>query len=281
MGTGTETPLAGQGQAPQIETDRAHPARMYDYYLGGHHHSEADARAAEKVAAAMPVVWPAARANRDFMTRATRWLAGPCGVRQFLDIGSGIPTEPNLHQVAQAVAPDAKVLYSDSDPLVLRHGRELLRGAPESGTAYIHADVTDPVSILDAPELSDTIDLGRPVALSVNAVFHFIGDEHRPHEIVRTLLGALPAGSYLVLTHTTADFVDAARVEGATNALQAYADSGTPLRPRTRSEVTRFFEGLELLEPGLVVPHRWRPGPETPRFGDTEIPGYVGVARKP
>jgi hypothetical protein len=253
---------------------------MYDYYLGGHHHYEADARAAETVAAAMPVVRPAARANRDFMARATRWLAGACGVRQFLDIGSGIPTEPNLHQVAQSVAPDAKVLYSDNDPLVRLHAEELLRDAPAGRTAYIHADVTDPESILDAPELSDTIDLGRPVALSVNAVFHFIGDEHRPYDIVRTLLGALPAGSFLALTHTTADFVDAARAEGAAVALQTYADSGTPLRPRSRGEVLRFFDGLELLEPGLVVPHHWRPGPQTPRFGATEIPGYVGVARK-
>lgn len=254
---------------------------MYDYYLGGRNHFEADAKAAEAVAAAMPVVWSAARANRDFMARATRWLAAEHGIRQFLDIGSGIPTVPNLHQVAQAVAPEAKVLYSDNDPLVLEHAQELLRGAPEGRTAYIHADVTDPESVLDAPELSDTIDLGRPVALSVNALFHFIGDEHRPYDIVHTLLGALPAESYLVLSHTTADFVDAARAAGAEAALQTYAESGSPLRPRTHREVARFFDGLDLTDPGLVVPHRWRPDSDTPAFGATEIPGYVGVARKP
>jgi hypothetical protein len=255
---------------------------MYDYYLGGRNHYEADVKAAEAVAAAMPVARQAARANRDFVIRATRWLAAEQGVRQFLDIGSGIPTEPNLHQVAQAVAPEAKVVYSDNDPLVRQHAQALLHGAPEGQTAYVDADVTDPESILDAPELSDTIDLGRPVALSVNALFHFIGDEQQPYSIVRTLLGALPADSYLVLTHTTADFLDASHAERAEAVLEIYAESDCPLWPRSRGEVSRFFDGLELADPGLVVPHHWRPDGETPAdLDERAIPGYAGVARKP
>lgn len=255
---------------------------MYDYYLGGRDHSEADARAAEALAAAVPAVRTAARANRDFMVRATRWLAAERGVRQFLDIGSGIPTEPSLHQVAQSVSPEAKVVYSDRDPVVLRHADAMLRGGPEGSTAYVHADVTDPESILDAPGLSDTIDLGRPVALSLNAVCHFVADEQHPYDIVRTLLGALPAGSHLVLTHTTADFLDAAHAERAASLRAACAKGGPPLRPRTRREVARFFDGLEMADPGLVLPHRWRPSPDT----RTDLPGadvaaYAGVARKP
>jgi len=255
---------------------------MYDYYLGGRSHYEADARAAEAVVAALPAVRPTARANRDFMVRVTRWLAAEQGVRQFLDIGSGIPTEPNLHQVAQAAAPGAKVVYTDNDPLVRQHAQALLHGTPEGHAAYVHADVTDPESVLDAPELSDTIDLGRPVALSANALFHFVPDDRQPYDVLRTLLGALPAGSYLVLTHATADFVDARSAAGAGAVLDAYAGSGCPLHPRSREEVSRFFDGLELAEPGLVVPHRWRPDADTPaEAGAAGIPAYAGVARKP
>ncbi|OEV07333.1 methyltransferase [Streptomyces nanshensis] len=255
---------------------------MYDYYLGGRDHSEADVRAAEAVATALPTVRTAARANRDFMVRATRWLAEERGVRQFLDIGSGIPTEPNLHQVAQGVSPEAKVVYSDNDPLVLRHARAMLGGDTEGNTAYVHADLTDPESILDAPGLSDTIDLGRPVALSLCAVMHFVGDEQHPYDIVRTLLGALPARSHLVLTHTTADFLDAAQAKRAGEVLEMYEKGGSPLRPRTHREVARFFEGLEMAGPGLVLPHRWHPGPDTPaRLTGADVPSYAGVARKP
>jgi hypothetical protein len=255
---------------------------MYDYYLGGRDHSEADVRAAEALAALMPAVRTAARVNRDFMVRATRWLAAERGVRQFLDLGSGIPTEPNLHQAARAVSPGAKVVYCDNDPLVLRHARAMLRGDDDEHTAYVHADVTDPESILDAPGLSDTIDLGRPVALSLNSVCHFVGDEQHPYDIVRTLLGALPADSHLVLTHTTADFLDAAHAEQAEAVQAACERGGSPLRPRTRREVARFFDGLELAEPGLVLAHRWRPAPDTPsHFSDADVPSYAGVARKP
>ncbi|WP_314174161.1 SAM-dependent methyltransferase [Streptomyces winkii] len=294
--------------APAEEPHRAHPARIHDYYLGGCHHSEADVRAAEAVATEVPAVRTAARANRDFMARAARWLAAERGVRQFLDIGSGLPTEPGLHQVVRTVSPEAKVVYSDSDPVVVRHAHAMLcpdgggdaggdgaadwngtGGGDGSGdcavdgrTAYVHADVTDPESILDAPGLSDTIDLGRPVALTLNDVFHFVGDEQHPYDIVRTLLGALPADSHLVLTHTTADFLDDAYAARAAAVLEHCAESGARLRPRTRREVARFFEALEMAEPGLVLPHRWRPDPETPtHLSGADVPSYAGVARKP
>lgn len=255
---------------------------MYDYYLGGSDHSEADVRAAEAVATALPAVRTAARANRDFMVRATRWLARERGVRQFLDIGSGIPTEPNLHQAAQEAAPEAKVVYCDNDPLVLGHAQAMLGEAGHGQTAYVHADVTDPESILDAPGLSDTIDLGRPVALSLGAVLHFVADEQHPYDIVRTLLGALPAHSHLVLTHTTADFLDGAQTAQAAEVMEMYAKGGAPLRPRTRGEVARFFDGLEMADPGLVLPHLWRPDAAAPaHLTGADVPGYAGVARKP
>lgn len=278
--TGAACPGTAPGAGPE-ERHGAHPARMHDYYLGGRDHSEADARAAEAVADALPAVRTAARASRDFMIRATRWLAAERGVRQFLDIGSGIPTEPGLHQVAQSVSPEAKVVYSDRDAAVVRHAGVMLRGGTEGSTAYVHADVTDPESILDAPGLSDTIDLGRPVALSVDAVRHFLGDGQRPYDIVRTLLGALPAGSHLVLTHPTADFLDAAHAGRAASLLAACARGGSPLRFRTRREVARFFDGLEPAGPGLVLPHRWRPSPDTRAdLSGADVAAYAGVARK-
>jgi hypothetical protein len=277
--------LTGEGQVPQSDPGRPHPARINDYYLAGLSHFDADKKAAEAVAAALPAARLAARANRDFIARATRWLASEHGIRQFLDIGSGIPTEPNLHQAVRAVSPDAKVVYSDNDPLVHQLAQALLPSAPEGGTAYVYADVTDPESILDAPCLSDTIDLGHPVALSVNALSHFFGDDQGPYEIVRTLLGALPADSHLLLTHATADFFDPAQAERAAYMLEIYAESGFPMRFRTHSEVSGFFDGLELAAPGLVPPNHWRPSGETAgssaHTAVTAVPCYAGVARKP
>ncbi|NLU70624.1 SAM-dependent methyltransferase [Streptomyces sp. HNM0574] len=279
--------MTGQRQATQTalaagsDATRPHPARVYDWFLGGTSHTEADARAGEAVLAAMPVTRTAALANRDFMTRATRLLASRLGIRQFLDLGSGIPTEPALHRVAQSVAPDARVVYADNDPVVLEHARRLVSGAPEGTVACAYADVTDPDSVLDAPELSDTLDLGRPVALSVNAVLHFVTDDRQPYAILRTLLSALPAGSCLVLTHATADFLDDGALHAAQSVLGIWAESGSPVRPRSASEVARFFDGLRLIGPGIVPPHLWHPdGPLPPELGRTSIPGYAGVARK-
>lgn len=267
-------------EAAPIDSTHPHPARMYDYYLGGRNHYPVDARAAEEVIAAMPVTRVAARVNRDFMGRATRTLAAERGVRQFLDVGTGIPTEPNLHQIAQSVEPSCRVVYTDNDPLVRHYSRDLLHGSREGRTAYVHADVTAPEAILEAAELHQTLDLRQPVALSVNALFHFLSDDVRPYAVLRTLLGALAPGSYLVLTHATSDFVDEMTADGSAAVLETYRRGGTHLRPRTRQEVEGFFEGLEMLEPGLVVPQRWRPETGS-ALGDAEIPGYAGVARKP
>lgn len=263
----------------EIDTTRPHAARVYDYWLNGKSHYEADAVAAERVVEVWPGVVLGARLNREFMHRATRWLVEEAGVRQFLDIGSGIPTEPNLHQVAQAVAPETRVVYADNDPIVLRHARELLSGTPEGRTAYLHADFTEPAGILASPQLRETLDLDRPVALSLIALLHFITDERGAYDIVRELMDALPSGSYLVISHATADFDP----DLLTRVAEAYQSSVAEGQIRSSSEVNRFFDGLELLEPGVVVAHRWRPGEADPQpdITDAEFPVYGGVARKP
>jgi hypothetical protein len=262
----------------EIDTGRPHPARVYDYWLNGHSHYEADAAAAERVVQVWPGVVMGARLNREFMHRATRWLVREAGVRQFLDIGTGIPTEPNVHQVAQAIAPETRVVYADNDPIVLHQAQKLLTGSPEGRTAYLHADFTEPRSILDAPELRETLDLGKPVALSLIALLHFITDERGAYEIVRTLMGALPSGSFLVVSHATADFDP----DLLTRVAEAYQSTVAEGQIRSSSEVNRFFDGLELVDPGVVVAHRWRPdGEAQPDITDAEFPVYGGVARKP
>ncbi|RAJ68955.1 S-adenosyl methyltransferase [Streptomyces sp. Amel2xB2] len=263
----------------EIDTSRPHPARVYDYWLNGKSHYEADAAAARRVVDVWPGVVLGAHLNREFMHRVTRWLVEEAGVRQFLDIGSGIPTEPNLHQVAQAVAPETRVVYADNDPVVLQHAQELLRGTPEGRTAFLQADFTEPESILGSPQLRETLDLDRPVALSLIALLHFITDERGAYETVRALMDALPSGSYLVLSHATADFDP----DLLTRVAEAYQSTVAEGQIRSSSEVSRFFEGLELLEPGVVVAHRWRPegGEAQSDVTDAEFPVYGGVARKP
>lgn len=275
----------------ELRTDIAHPARIYDYLLGGKDNFPVDRAAASEIVRPWPSLPVSMRANRQFMRRATHFLAAEAGVDQFLDIGAGLPTEPNLHQVAQAEAPESVVVYSDNDPIVMQYAQALLRSTPQGRTAYVQADVRDPESILYDPELSDALDLGRPVALCVNALFHFVSDEQRPREVLATLLGALPAGSYLALTHITEDFVTEQPPPGADRTAvtradservrATYASSNSPLISRSRAEVLRFFDGLELVEPGLVPPHLWHPEPATPRYAPDGIPFYAGVARKP
>lgn len=263
----------------EIDISRPHPARVYDYWLNGKTHYAADAAAAERVVSVWPGVVLGARLNREFMHRATRWLVRVAGVRQFLDIGSGIPTEPNLHQVAQALAPETRVVYADNDPIVLRHAQDLLSSTPEGRTAYLEADFTEPESILASPQLRQTLDLDRPVALSLVALLHFITDERGAYDILRRFMDALPSGSYLVLTHATADFDP----DLLTRVAEAYQSTVAEGQIRSSSEVSRFFDGLELVDPGVVVAHRWRPDPdeEQPDITDAEFPVYGGVARKP
>ncbi|GGU76018.1 hypothetical protein GCM10010211_47480 [Streptomyces albospinus] len=263
-----------------LQLDRAHASRIYDYMLGGKTNFLADRMAAGSVLGVFPAALVAARINREFMHRATRHLARS-GLRQFLDIGTGIPTPPNLHDIAQGIAADSRVVYTDNDPIVLAHAAALLLSTPEGRTAYVQADVTEPDSILTAPQLRDTLDLTRPVALSLNALMHFVTDDgrDRAHAIVEALKAALPSGSTLVMTHATADFSP-----GAMNKIiRIYRDAGTTLQFRTRAEFRRFFDGWELLDPGVTLSHQWRPDhPEdATHVTDAEAACYAAVARKP
>ncbi|MBP3081111.1 SAM-dependent methyltransferase [Streptomyces albidoflavus] len=254
---------------PVIDTSRPHPARVYDWLLGGKDHYLVDQEVGEKLPA--EARGNAAR-NRAFMHRAAAWLAGQ-GIDQFLDIGTGIPTEPNLHQIVQALNPSARVVYADNDPIVLRHAEALLVSTEEGATDYIQADVRDPEAIL--AHARSVLDFGRPIALSLIALLHFIPDGDDPYGVTRALVDALPSGSWLVLSHGTAD--QHPELENSTK--DAYKKGAIPLRMRTRAEVEPFFAGLELAEPGLVTATDWyrgEPAPVSERSGF-----YVGVARVP
>jgi SAM-dependent methyltransferase len=262
-----------------LQLDRAHSARMYDYYLGGRTNFVADREAVGKIMAIFPAVLVAARANREFMHRSTRYLAEH-GLRQFLDIGTGIPTRPNLHEVAQQVAPESRIVYVDNDPIVLAHAQALLESHEAGRTAYVQADIDEPDSILTSPGVLDTLDLSRPVALSLVAVMHFVTDERDPYGIVEKLKSALAPGSALVLSHGTADFVPAQTSE---KGVDVYRSAGTAVQGRSHAEVVRFFDGWDLVDPGIVTSHRWRPDEPTmlSDITDAESSCYVGVALKP
>jgi hypothetical protein len=255
-----------------IDTSRPHPARMYDYYLGGKDSYPIDEEAAERVITLLPGTKIAAQANRSFMHRASRLLADR-GIRQFLDIGTGIPTEPNLHQIVQRVNPSAHIVYVDNDPVVLRHAEALLRSTSEGQTTYIDADFREPGKIIDRAK--KILNFEEPIALSLVALLHFVSDENKPHEILNKLLGALAPGSYLVLSHVTGDFHPEAWAE----ATDIYRKSGVPAQVRSLDEFSRFFEGLDIVEPGIQIATRWRPEPDQPT--DDQVDLYVGVAQKP
>lgn len=259
-----------------LQLDRAHSARMYDYYLGGSTNFPADREAVARVLTAFPQGLIAARANRGFMRRSTAYLAEH-GLRQFLDIGTGIPTKPNLHEIAQAAAPEARVVYVDNDPIVLAHAQALLLSSTQGRTAYIQADLAGPAEILKTSVLHETLDMTRPVALSLNAVLHFIADDARAYEIVDTFKEALPLGSALVISHGTGDFTPTLE-----NAVGVYRSVGTSVALRTKEQFTRFFDGWDLAEPGVALSHRWRAddGTSAAMITDLEASCYVGVARK-
>ncbi|MFF2203049.1 SAM-dependent methyltransferase [Streptomyces sp. NPDC058145] len=266
------------GQDPtavQIDTGRPHPARMYDWYLGGKDNYPVDEEMGRQMLALDPRVPVMARVNRAFMHRATTWLAQQ-GVRQFLDVGTGIPTEPNLHQVAQRVAPDVRVVYCDNDPIVLAHATALLRSTSEGATEYLQADVRDPAAIVAGARR--ILDFDRPVGLSLVALLHFVSDEDGAHELVGRLLAELPPGSYLTMTHATSDFTP----EESAAATEKLKAAGVTLALRSREEFARFFDGLDLVEPGVEIVHKWHPelGEPVPGQDDGVIPGYGAVARK-
>jgi hypothetical protein len=263
--TGTES--AGR----RIDTSRPHPARVYDWFLGGKDNYPVDEELGRRITAQGDAPRQA-RANRRFMERATRVAVREAGIRQFLDIGSGIPTEPNLHQIAQSAVPDARVVYVDNDPIVLAHAAALLHGTPEGATHYLQADAREPQRILQGA--SAVLDFEQPVALSLVALLHFISDEDGAQELVDTLVGALAPGSCLVLSAMTADF-DPEKVNAG---IAAYTASGVTLVARSHDEVSRLFKGLEVLEPGIVSLSRWRP--DAREDGDpVSLYGAVGIKR--
>ncbi|MFF2364300.1 SAM-dependent methyltransferase [Streptomyces sp. NPDC058122] len=256
---------------PPLDTSKAHPARVYDWLLGGKDNYPVDEAVGEKLP---PEARDAARQNREFMHRASAWLAGQ-GIDQFLDIGTGIPTQPNLHQIVQNITPSAKVVYTDYDPIVLRHAEALLVSRPEGVTDYIQADVRRPEDIVQ--HARHVLDFSRPIALSLIALMHFIPDEQDAHSIVRNLVGTLPSGSYLVLSHASSDVFP----ELSAQVTAEYAKGGIQLGFRTRAEVERFFEGLDLVTPGLVTATQWVQSGEVPAPApapeDSGI--YTAVAR--
>ncbi|WP_416968282.1 SAM-dependent methyltransferase [Streptomyces sp. 4F14] len=257
--------------AHEIDTSVPHSARLYDWYLGGKDHYAADIAAAKKVLKLFPRVRQAARANREFMHRAARHLSSQ-GITQFLDIGTGIPTKPNLHQIVQEVAPTAHVVYVDNDPIVLRHAQALLRGTPEGHIAYLHADVRDPDQIL--AHAREHLDFTQPIALSLIALLHFVTDEQQPYQIVEKLLEPLVPGSHLMLSHIIVEDPEAAKQIDT-----IYRIGGTSVRGRSTEEITQFFQGLEMCDPGVVRATQWHPD-DTMRIRD-ESSVYAGVARKP
>jgi hypothetical protein len=261
-----------------VDTGSAHSARIYDYIIGGTDHYPADREAGDAMVREWPALPVHMRANRDFMNRAVRHLAEQAGIRQFLDIGTGIPTSPNIHEIAQSVSPDARVVYVDNDPLVLRLSRGLLNGTPEGRTSYIEADMRDPASILEAPGLRETLDLTRPVALLVIAIVHFMTHKDDAVGIVRRLLEPLPSGSHLAMSIGTAEFAP----DEVGRVAREYAARGMPMRLRTLAEAAEFFTGLEVVEPGIVQVHQWHPdGSGTEVIRDADIAMYGVVGRKP
>jgi hypothetical protein len=272
---GTERPGGSvrAGDRPALDTSVAHSARVHDYWLGGKDNFAADRAAGDAVMEAYPGIVMSVRANRAFLARAVRFLTAEAGIRQFLDIGTGIPASSNTHEVAQSEAPQCRVVYVDYDPVVLTHARALLTSAPEGVTDYIDADLRDTSKIIR--EAARTLDFSQPVAVMLIAIMHLIVDADDPYGIVGRLMAAVPAGSYLVLSQVASD-IEAEQMAEAGRRYNRLAHETQ--RHRSHDEVVRFFDGLVLLEPGLVAVHEWRPGPETP--AGTRSGMWGGVARK-
>jgi hypothetical protein len=264
---------------PNVDTSKPHPARMYDYYIGGKNHFAADRALADKALASWPAGRIGLRENRAFLGRAVRYLAAEAGIRQFLDLGSGLPATNNVHEVAQAVAPSSRVVYVDNDPLVLAHARALLTPASAEGrTAYVQADIRQPADILSSPVVRSVLDFDRPIALMLVAVLHFLPDEDKPCGVVGSLLSALPPGSYLAASHITLEH-DPVGVGGGQ---RAYNEAGISMNGRDADDFAALaFGGLEMVPPGVVLVSEWRPDSPGPLPTAAEVSCYGGVARKP
>jgi O-methyltransferase involved in polyketide biosynthesis len=243
------------GRPPSFDTGIAHPARVYDYLLGGKENYEADRAAAEELIESSPEVLPVVRANRAFLGRAVEYLAGEAGIRQFLDIGTGLPTAENTHEVAQRVAPESRVVYVDNDPIVLAHARALLDSTPEGATAYIEADARDTGLILR--EAAATLDFSRPVAVLALMILHYIPDADGPAQVVSQLMDAVSPGSYLAVSTLTTD-TGTDRITSVSSQLNKRMGPTTRLTPRPRDQIARYFDGTDLIEPGLVHLLQWR-----------------------
>jgi hypothetical protein len=253
----------------------AHPARVYDYWLGGKDNFEADRIAGEETIAAYPAIRASARANRAFLARTVRYLTAEAGIRQFLDLGTGLPTASNTHEVAQDIAPESRIVYVDNDPLVLSHARALLTSSPEGRTAYLDADLRDTDRILE--QAAETLDFGQPVAIMLLAILHYIPDLGEARAIVGRLLSAVPSGSYVTISHAASDISPEAMAEMIRRMNQHLAEGNHV--GRTREVVAGFFDDLELLEPGVVKVTEWHPASQVEAEGPTSLWG--GVARKP
>jgi S-adenosyl methyltransferase len=274
---GMDRPRHGQSAEHRIDSSVAHSARRYNYWLGGKDNFAADRVSGDQIEAAMPTIRLAAQENRRYLQRVVRFLTRQ-GINQYLDIGTGIPTAQNTHEVAQGIDARARVVYVDNDPIVLAHARALLTSTPEGATAYIDADLREPEKILGDPSLKVTLDFTQPVALMLIAVLHFIGEDEDPYASVRHLVQALPAGSYVAVSHVSYDLLDA-----ATRArLQDQERRHGPFRGRSEHEISHFFDGLELVPPGLVPIVEWHPDQyPQPAAAATDVAVFGGVAHVP
>ena len=275
-GPDQELSSVAPGLSSRLNTSVAHPARRYNYWLGGKDNFAADRESGDAVAAVFPTIRTAARENRAFLRRAVTFLGEEAGIRQFLDIGTGLPTADNTHEVAQAIAPESRIVYVDNDPLVLVHARALLTSSPEGASAYVDADLREPDKILGDADVRHALDFSRPMALMLVAILHFVPDEADPYGIVARLVGALPSGSFLVISHASGDFW--------TPELNADIAAGRygVFWPRPRAEFARFLDGLELVSPGIVSVADWRAEDEPPpRPTAADTATYGAVARVP
>jgi nicotinamide riboside kinase len=260
---------------PEVDVERANVARVYDALLGGSHNFAADRDVASALTAIEPTARDAARANRAFLGRAVKFLVDS-GIRQFLDIGSGVPTSGNVHEIAQAVAPESRVVYVDTDPVAIAHSRSILAGNDRA--TIVHADLREPEVILAHPDVTRLIDFDQPMALLLVAVLHFITDEEQPGDLVKRLTAATAPGSYVTISHGTLDGRSSQVVEAVE---KLYSRASAPGRPRDHASIARFFDGLELLDPGVVYLPLWRPAETDVPFENPEHSwGYAGVARK-
>jgi O-methyltransferase involved in polyketide biosynthesis len=279
--TGGHLPVTSQdmladgrdSEPPSFDTGIAHPARVYNYWLGGKDNYKADRDAGDQVISLNPNILPGVRANRAFLGRAVRYLAAEAGIRQFLDIGTGLPTAENTHEVAQSVAPDSRIVYVDNDPIVLAHARALLTSTPQGRTAYVDSDARDTGRILR--EAAAVLDFSQPVAVMFLMVLQYVPDADQPRELVRRVMDAVPSGSYLTVGDTTTD-IDTERVADATARLNQRLGPAQ-MKMRSRPEIAAYFDDLEFVPPGLVPLPQWRAEPNPTQV----IPCYAGIARKP